>query len=116
MRRAALFAALHFTLATAVTFHAVLRKPETGSVIAWCGLAWLAPVTGSLAYFCLGVNRIQRAATSLSLDEVLPPNTLPPISCAIGLSPRLATLLSKPVASLTANTDIPSSKRPDTTM
>ena len=61
--------ALDVALALSVTFHAVLRKPETNTVIAWVGLAWLAPFLGGIAYFCFGVNRIQRKAVSLEIGE-----------------------------------------------
>ena len=59
--------------ASAVTVHAVLRKPETNTVIAWVGLAWLAPFVGSLAYVCLGINRIHRKACSLRIGEGFAP-------------------------------------------
>ncbi len=51
--------------ATAVTVHAVLWKRDARSVIAWVGLAWLAPLLGSLAYVALGINRIERRAVAL---------------------------------------------------
>jgi cardiolipin synthase len=60
---------IHFAGAIAVTIHAALFKRNARAVIAWVGLAWLAPVFGSLAYLCFGVNRIRRAAVSLGLRE-----------------------------------------------
>ncbi len=54
-------------LALAVTVHAVLWKRDSRAVIGWVGLAWLAPLLGAFAYFCFGVNRIQRKASSLGL-------------------------------------------------
>lgn len=69
----------HVVLATSVTLHAVIRKPETGSVIAWVWLAWLSPMIGAIAYFCFGVNRIQRKALSLEIGEGLPAECSPPI-------------------------------------
>jgi cardiolipin synthase len=59
-------------LAVGVTVHAVLWKRDSRAVIGWVGLAWLAPFLGALAYFCLGVNRINRKATSLKLAGSLP--------------------------------------------
>ncbi|MBL8818836.1 MAG: cardiolipin synthase [Planctomyces sp.] len=47
-------------LAISVTLHAVLNKRDTRAVIGWVGLAWLAPVLGSFAYFWFGINRIRR--------------------------------------------------------
>ena len=57
----------NFLLAGAVTIHAVLWKRDARAVIAWVGLAWLAPIFGSCAYICLGINRIQRKAESLKI-------------------------------------------------
>lgn len=34
-------------------------------MIGWVGLAWLAPLIGSIAYFVLGINRVQRKAAKL---------------------------------------------------
>lgn len=75
-----LFAGLSVVLSVAVTLHAVLYKPETGTVIAWVGLAWLSPVLGPIAYFCFGINRIQRKAVSLEIGESLPPEAIPPFT------------------------------------
>lgn len=72
-----LFSALYIGLAVTVTFHAVLRKPETGTVIAWVGLAWISPILGPIAYFCFGINRIQRMAISLEIGENIPPDCIP---------------------------------------
>jgi cardiolipin synthase len=41
-----------------VTVDAVLRKRHTNAVVGWVGLAWLAPITGAVAYYLLGINRI----------------------------------------------------------
>lgn len=61
---------LHFLGASAVTLHAILRKKDVKSAIAWIGLAWLSPVIGSIAYLVLGINRIQRTGISLGLKKV----------------------------------------------
>lgn len=58
---------VHFSLSIAVTYHAVLQKTDSHSVIGWVGLAWLSPIIGSLAYFMFGINRIERKAVSLQL-------------------------------------------------
>lgn len=60
-----IFAALDLVLACWVTVHAVLYKRDTRAVIGWVGLAWLAPIVGSLAYWVLGINRIHRKARAL---------------------------------------------------
>lgn len=60
---------LDLILALIVTFHAVLHKPETDTVITWVGLAWLAPFIGVIAYFCFGINRIRRRAVSLEIGQ-----------------------------------------------
>jgi len=48
-----------------VTVDAVLRKRHAPAVVAWVGLAWLAPISGAIAYYLLGINRIQRSANAL---------------------------------------------------
>lgn len=52
--------AAHVTGALAVTVHAVLGRRDVPAIVGWVGLAWLAPVVGSLLYLLLGINRIQR--------------------------------------------------------
>lgn len=64
-------AVLNFSLAIWVTIDAVLRKRDTRAAIAWTSLAWLAPFLGSIAYFCLGVNRIHRKAIKLGMRDAL---------------------------------------------
>lgn len=62
-------AAAHVGGAVAVTVDAVLRKRHVSAVIGWVGLAWLAPIVGSLLYLLLGINRIQRSAVALGLRQ-----------------------------------------------
>jgi len=64
-----ILAALHFLGASAVTLHAILRKKNVQSAIAWIGLAWLSPLIGSITYLVLGINRIQRTGISLGLKK-----------------------------------------------
>ncbi len=52
-----------------VTVHAVLQKRDERAVISWVGLAWLAPIIGSIVYAILGVNRIQRSAVAAGLKS-----------------------------------------------
>jgi len=59
---AALLSVAHLALATAVTVHVLAHNRNSGSAIAWIGLAWLSPVFGSLLYLLLGINRVQRRA------------------------------------------------------
>ncbi|MEO8104287.1 MAG: phospholipase D-like domain-containing protein [Betaproteobacteria bacterium] len=62
-----LMSLMHVGLAAAVTLHAVLYKRETASVIAWVGMAWLAPFIGSLAYVGFAINRVKRRVLTESL-------------------------------------------------
>ena len=55
----------HIALALAVTGHALANKRDSGSAVAWIGLAWLSPVIGSVLYALLGINRVQRRARGL---------------------------------------------------
>ena len=66
--------------ASAVTIHAVLWKRETRAVVAWVGLAWLSPILGAIAYFLLGVNRIQRRATALKIRKRWRPHDALPLT------------------------------------
>lgn len=64
---AVLIAAMNLSLSVAVTIHAVLWKRDSRSVIGWVGLVWLVPLVGALSYWVLGINRIRRTASRLSL-------------------------------------------------
>jgi cardiolipin synthase len=55
----------HMLLAVGVSIHVLLYKREFGSSAAWIGLAWLAPILGSVLYLLLGINRVRRRAMSL---------------------------------------------------
>ena len=54
--------AVGVVLAVLVTVHVLLRKREVDSAVGWIGLAWFAPVAGTVAYLLLGINRVQRRA------------------------------------------------------
>ena len=55
----------HLLLAVGVTTHVLLYKREINTSAAWIGLAWLAPILGSVLYLLLGINRVRRRAISL---------------------------------------------------
>ncbi len=61
----------HIAGAIGVTIDAVLRKRQVPAVIGWVGLAWLAPIIGSMLYVTFGINRIKRAAIALQREPVL---------------------------------------------
>jgi cardiolipin synthase len=69
--------AVHFALAVAVTGHVLAHKRDPGSAVAWIGLAWLAPVVGSLLYTLLGINRVQRRARSMRAAPTATPAVEP---------------------------------------
>ena len=56
-----------------VTSDAVLRKRHTSAIVGWVGLAWLAPVSGAIAYYLLGINRIKRSASRLDRQSAAGP-------------------------------------------
>jgi cardiolipin synthase A/B len=56
---------VHLLLAVGVTTHVLLYKREINTSAAWIGLAWLAPIMGSVLYLLLGINRVRRRAMSL---------------------------------------------------
>ena len=79
---ASLFVVGSFALSAAVSIHAVLYKRDTRAVITWVGLAWLAPYLGALAYFVLGINRVQRSAEALGFPRDWDSRTLIPLTLA----------------------------------
>ncbi len=56
-------------LAGCAIFHAVLKKRETRTVIGWVGLIGFSPLIGSVLYFMLGVNRVERRGEEI-LDDL----------------------------------------------
>jgi len=62
---------LHMSAAAGVTVHAVLRRRDVPAAIGWIGLAWLAPILGSLLYLGFGINRIQRSGSRLQYPPVV---------------------------------------------
>src|ERR1700744_5808861 len=56
---------VHLLLAVGVTAHVLLYKREINTSAAWIGLAWLAPILGSVLYLLLGINRVRRRAMSM---------------------------------------------------
>jgi cardiolipin synthase len=56
---------VHLVLAVGVTTHVLLYKREINTSAAWIGLAWLAPILGSVLYLLLGINRVRRRAMSM---------------------------------------------------
>jgi cardiolipin synthase A/B len=71
----------HILLALGVTAHVLLNKRGEGSAIAWIGLAWLAPILGSILYLLFGVNRVRRRALSLRRGAATP-RVAPPQAAA----------------------------------
>jgi cardiolipin synthase len=71
--------ALTFLLSLIVSSHILLHKREVRAAIGWIGLAWLAPVIGSLLYLVLGINRIKRRGTEIhaSMSRAAVPLRLP---------------------------------------
>jgi cardiolipin synthase len=65
----ALVSLAHFSAASWVTIDAILRKRQSAAVIAWVGLAWLAPFLGALSYWSFGINRVQRKGVALDLKS-----------------------------------------------
>ncbi|MCC6773066.1 MAG: phospholipase [Gemmatimonadaceae bacterium] len=66
-----LLSLIHVLLASVVTVHAVLGRREVPAIIGWVGLAWLAPVMGSILYVVFGINRIRRSALQLGTPSVV---------------------------------------------
>lgn len=61
-------ATIDLAIALVTSSHVVLTKRDTRAAIGWVGLVWFAPLVGSLLYWWLGVNRIQRRARRRRCD------------------------------------------------
>jgi cardiolipin synthase len=59
---------LELLLAVLAAGHAVLKKRDSRSAIAWVGFIWFVPLVGAIMYFVFGLNRIRRKATVLRRD------------------------------------------------
>lgn len=57
---------LNLILATWVSCHALLTKSNPRAALSWMGLAFLAPLLGSMLYFLLGINRVNTRAQKLA--------------------------------------------------
>lgn len=90
---------LHVLVASAVTVDAVMRKRAVPTVIGWVGVAWLAPLIGSLLYVLLGINRIRRSALALGLDADLAGEAAAQ-AAAGGAGPPALAPLAPPFAAL----------------
>lgn len=80
----------HLLLAVGVTAHVLLYKREINTSAAWIGLAWLAPILGSVLYLLLGINRVRRRAISLRGSRAIDPAR--PMRGLIGRDDHLAHL------------------------
>ncbi len=63
--RALLVGGVHVMMAAAVTVHVLMTKRDVPAAIGWIGMAWLAPVLGTLLYVGFGINRVKRRARRL---------------------------------------------------
>lgn len=78
--RTEIVAAIGLVLTFGVSVHVLLRKRVVGAAIGWIGLAWLAPVFGTLLYLTFGINRVERRARRLkrrpsqTIDETPQPS------------------------------------------
>jgi len=60
-----LLAGFSLMLMAVTSAHIVMRKKDTRAAIGWIGVVMLSPILGALAYWVLGVNRLQRRAIQL---------------------------------------------------
>jgi cardiolipin synthase len=54
-----------FALDLLVSVHIVLTKRDARAAIAWIAIIWFVPFLGSMFYYLLGINRIERRARRL---------------------------------------------------
>jgi cardiolipin synthase len=48
------------SLAGAAVVHAVLHRREVKATLGWVGLIWFTPLFGTVVYYALGINRLER--------------------------------------------------------
>jgi cardiolipin synthase len=51
-----------FVLHLVVSVHIIFNKRDSRAVVAWIAIVWFSPFLGSLLYYLLGINRIERRA------------------------------------------------------
>ncbi len=64
-----------FLVDVVASLHALLNKRDSRSAITWIGFIWLVPLAGSILYFLLGINRLQRRARKLRVKRGGAPRT-----------------------------------------
>ncbi len=69
-------------LAFYASTHALIHKRHSHSALLWISFIWFLPLVGSALYFLLGINRIQRRATSLRASRATPPSRQQNMFCA----------------------------------
>lgn len=73
--------ALDLSVSLAASAHVILSKRDTRAAMGWIGLIWLSPLVGTVLYWLLGINRINRRARSLRGDQAPGPKA-PEIAAA----------------------------------
>jgi cardiolipin synthase len=64
-----ILAVANVCVATICTTHIVRKKRDVRAAIGWTGLVWLTPLVGGVLYYSFGINRIQRRAAALHVNE-----------------------------------------------
>lgn len=77
-------ATLTLVVAILASSHALLRKRDIRAAIAWVGFIWFVPLGGSILYWWLGINRIQRRAKLLRRHFHLPQPVAAPERIQVG--------------------------------
>jgi cardiolipin synthase A/B len=57
-----LITAAAFVLHLLVSVHIIFTKRDSRAAIAWIAIVWFSPFIGSVLYYLLGINRIERRA------------------------------------------------------
>src|SRR3954469_14767132 len=65
----ALLAIAYVLLPVIVTIDVLLKKSDVRGALGWIGLAWLAPILGSILYYMCGITRVTRRALKLRMDR-----------------------------------------------
>lgn len=121
-----LIGTLSIFIAIISSCHAILNKRDSRAATAWVGLIWFVPLLGSILYFLLGINRIERKAKRLRAGSKCEPpsfsdsrhiasdddiaelgSQFPPLAKTVGKVSRFPILLGNLVEQLDRLTAFP---------
>jgi cardiolipin synthase len=99
-----------FALQIYTAIHIAINKRDSRSAVAWLVTSWLFPFVGSVLYFWLGVNRLERKARKLrahshhprynlpiATSEILPENLSEQYNDLVGIARAIGSICGFPL-------------------